>query len=172
MKIICHKIIYGNFLIKSCRITPVESLVQISSFFWFVFSHIRTEYGVLGSKYPYSVRIREKTDQKKLSIWTFFTQWRYCKYLCKILIRHRKTSNGSFGWGEISKMVAIKDAQSIKHSGTDTIWKIRWNSSIFLYLTIIFLLTNLGFYCMGMESIYPNWKKALCFALLHLLNKV
>ena len=43
-------------------------------FFWSVFSFIRTEYGNLRSKSPYSVRIQENTDQKKLRIWTFFTR--------------------------------------------------------------------------------------------------
>ena len=38
--------------------------VQIQSYFWSVFSCIRTEYGDLRSKSPYSVRIRENTDQK------------------------------------------------------------------------------------------------------------
>ena len=44
-------------------------------FFLSVFSRIWTEYGNLGSKSPYSVQIRENTDQKKLRIWTLFTQW-------------------------------------------------------------------------------------------------
>ena len=38
--------------------------VQIRSYFWSVFSCIRTEYGDLRSKSPYSVRIQENTDQK------------------------------------------------------------------------------------------------------------
>ena len=46
--------------------------VQIRSFSLPVFSRIRTEYGVYLSEY--SVRIRENTDQKKLPIWTIFTQ--------------------------------------------------------------------------------------------------
>ena len=48
---------------------------QIRSFFWSVFSSTRTEYGQIRSISPYSVRIRENTDQKKLRIWTLFTQW-------------------------------------------------------------------------------------------------
>ena len=48
--------------------------VQIRSFFWSVFSRTRTEYGDLLRKSRYSVRIREKTDQKKLCIWTLFAQ--------------------------------------------------------------------------------------------------
>ena len=35
---------------------------------------IRTEYGDLQIKSPYSVQTRENTDQKKLQIGTFFTQ--------------------------------------------------------------------------------------------------
>ena len=35
---------------------------------------IWTEYGGLRSKSPYSVRIQENTEQKKLRIWTIFTQ--------------------------------------------------------------------------------------------------
>ena len=42
--------------------------------FWSIFSRIRTEYGDLRSKSPYLVRKRENTDQKKLCIWTLFTQ--------------------------------------------------------------------------------------------------
>ena len=38
--------------------------VQIRSFFWSVFSCIRTEYRELQSKCPYQVRIQENTDQK------------------------------------------------------------------------------------------------------------
>ena len=38
--------------------------VQIRSFFWSVFSCIRTEYGDLRSGSPYSVRMQENTDPK------------------------------------------------------------------------------------------------------------
>ena len=44
-----------------------------AEFYCSVFSCIRTEYGDLRSKSPYSVRIQKNTDQKKLRIWTFFT---------------------------------------------------------------------------------------------------
>ena len=37
--------------------------VQIRTFFWYVFSCIRTEYGDLWSKCPYSVRIQENMDK-------------------------------------------------------------------------------------------------------------
>ena len=37
---------------------------RYSEFFWSVFSRIRTEYGDLRNKPPYSVRIQENADQK------------------------------------------------------------------------------------------------------------
>ena len=46
---------------------------QNTEFFWPLFSHILTEYEDLLRKSPYSVQIRENTDQKKLRIWTLFT---------------------------------------------------------------------------------------------------
>ena len=49
--------------------------VQIWSFFWSVFSCVRTGYGDLILESPYSVWIQKNTDQKKLRIWTFFTQY-------------------------------------------------------------------------------------------------
>ena len=55
--------------------------VQIRSFFWCLFSFIPSEQGYLRSKSPYSVRIQENTDQKKLSIWTLFTQWEYANQI-------------------------------------------------------------------------------------------
>ena len=48
--------------------------IQIRSFFSSFFSCIRTECGDFLRKFQYSVRIQEHKDQKKLSIWTLFTQ--------------------------------------------------------------------------------------------------
>ena len=64
---------------KALRMTeakPEMKSVQIRSFFWSVFSRIRTEYGEIRNISPYSVRMWENTDQKKLCIWTLFTQWK------------------------------------------------------------------------------------------------
>ena len=47
--------------------------VQIRSYFWSVFSCIRTEYGEILRISPYSVRMWENTDQEKLRIWTLLT---------------------------------------------------------------------------------------------------
>ena len=54
--------------------------VQIRSFFWSVFSRNRT--GIS----PYSLQVRENTDQEKLRIWTHFTQWSFswCFWLFEI----------------------------------------------------------------------------------------
>ena len=54
--------------------THCVKCVQIHSYFWSLFSHIWTEYGEIRSISPYSVRMRENTDQKELRIWTLFTQ--------------------------------------------------------------------------------------------------
>ena len=40
-------------------------------FFWFVFSRLRTEYGEIVRISPYSVRMRENTDQKNCEYWHF-----------------------------------------------------------------------------------------------------
>ena len=56
--------------------------VQIQSFFWSVCSCIQTEYGETGSISPYSVQVQENTDQKKLLIWTLFTQCAGLTLLC------------------------------------------------------------------------------------------
>ena len=54
--------------------------VQIRSFFWCLFSCIRTEYGDLLRKSPYSVGVRKNTDQKNLRILTLFMQCWLSKY--------------------------------------------------------------------------------------------
>ena len=48
--------------------------VLIRRFFWYVFSRFRTEYGEIRSISPYSVRMRENTDQKKFCFLTLFMQ--------------------------------------------------------------------------------------------------
>ena len=58
--------------------------VQIRITFWSVFSLIRTEYREILRISPYSVRMRENTDQKILRIWTLFTEW-IC-YICSTQI--------------------------------------------------------------------------------------
>ena len=45
------------------------------NFFWSVFSRIRSEYGEIICISSYSARMLENKDQKKLRIWTLFTQW-------------------------------------------------------------------------------------------------
>ena len=49
--------------------------VQIRrSFFWYVFSRIRTEYGEIQSGKCEKMRMQENTDQENLRIWLIFTQ--------------------------------------------------------------------------------------------------
>ena len=83
-----------SFAISAVSISGFEQVhcvksVQIRSFFWSVFSCIRTEYGHLLRKSPYSVQAQENTDQKKLRIWTAFTQWFSCvkkRVLLKLVV--------------------------------------------------------------------------------------
>ena len=55
-----------EFLLKSFLIhTPtLRETFPYWEFFWSVFPHIRTEYGEIQSISPYSIRMRENTDQK------------------------------------------------------------------------------------------------------------
>ena len=62
-----------GFSLRTSRTYCVKS-IQIKSFFWPAFSSICSKYGDLLSNCPYSVQIQENTDQKKLHIWTLFTQ--------------------------------------------------------------------------------------------------
>ena len=64
-----------NWLSKIINGHCVKS-VQIRSFFWSVFSRIWTVSRIS----PCSVRMRENTDQKKLRIWTLFTQWDFAAW--------------------------------------------------------------------------------------------
>ena len=61
---------------------------QIRSFFWSVFSRIRSEYGEIRRISPYSVRMRENTDQKKTPylntfhvVYLFVSFWHFSPYL-------------------------------------------------------------------------------------------
>ena len=83
-KLVSHDLVWSkeNSLLfleiyKLLLATHCVKSVHILSLFWSVFSRIRTEYGHLRNKSPYSVRKRENTDEKKLRIWTFFTQWHW-----------------------------------------------------------------------------------------------
>ena len=78
----CKDIIKNNLGYENVRMWGYmkESLREKcpdTEFFWSVFSRIRTEHGDLHRKSPYSVRIRENTDEIKLRNWTLFTQQMY-----------------------------------------------------------------------------------------------
>ena len=79
--------------------------VQIRSFFCSVFPRIRTEYGEIRSISLYSVRMWENTDQKKLRIWTHFTQ----SFITKIQLNSLQTSCLT-----TSKKCAVGNATSIR----------------------------------------------------------
>ena len=65
----CHCSVYLSFISHTLR-----EKCPYSEFFWSVFSRIRTEYGEILRTSAYSVQMWENTDQKKLRIWTLFTQ--------------------------------------------------------------------------------------------------
>ena len=70
--------------------------VQMRTFFWSLFSSIRTEYAHLRNTSPFSVQIQENTDHKKLHIRTLFTHWNIqgLKFLILAIVP----------WQEISKI--------------------------------------------------------------------
>ena len=79
-----QNVIFGTFLALVSQISQESTAwksVQIQSFFWSVFSRIQTEYGYLRSKSPCSAQMKKNTDQKKLRIWTLFTQCT-ARFLC------------------------------------------------------------------------------------------
>ena len=80
---IMKKSFMENFILCAVCLLPTALMtdsqhcvksVQIRSFFWSLFSRIRTEYGKTRSISPYSVIMLENTDQKKHRIWTLFKQ--------------------------------------------------------------------------------------------------
>ena len=69
--------------------------IQIHSFFWTVFSCIRTEYGDLRSKSPHSIRIQENRNQKKLRVdfhFIFENRWQisYIWYVFEAVLFHNR----------------------------------------------------------------------------------
>ena len=69
---IWHK---NNHATADTDTTHCVNSVQMRSFFWSVFSRIRTEYGEILRISLRSVQMQENTNQKKLRILTLFTQW-------------------------------------------------------------------------------------------------
>ena len=70
----CYYLCLQNRRFDSGIEASLRERVQIRSFFWSAFSWIWTEEGDLQNKSTYSVRIQENMNQKKLRIWTLFTQ--------------------------------------------------------------------------------------------------
>ena len=81
--IIFFIILWKFHMIDSSKTHYVKS-VQIRSFFWFVFPAFGLKIGKIRNISPYSIRIKENTDQKKLCISTLFTRWRYLISIIKI----------------------------------------------------------------------------------------
>ena len=77
-------IILWNFHMVDSSKTHYVEKVQIRSFFWSVFPAFGLKIGKIRNISPYSIRIKENTDQKKLCISTLFTRWRYLISIIKI----------------------------------------------------------------------------------------
>ena len=69
---------------KYSKGSPLREKCPDTELFWFEFSRIRTEYGDILRISTYSVRMRENKDQKKLRIWTHFTQ---CSFVLHSLFK-------------------------------------------------------------------------------------
>ena len=70
--LLCVPVFREKFLFKYIfhYYITLREKCQIRSNFWSLCSLIRTEYGEILCISPYSVRMRESTDQKLLRIWT------------------------------------------------------------------------------------------------------
>ena len=64
-------------------------------FFWSVFSCIRTKYGKIPGISPYSVRMRENTDQRKFRISTLFMQRKKSKTYILDMFEYPSECSGS-----------------------------------------------------------------------------
>ena len=84
----------GKLLLENARI-PLCEKWPFPEFFWSIFSCIRTEYGDLPYKSPFSVRMWGNTDQKKVCNGYFSPSVSFCdknrkvpedfsKYLCNV----------------------------------------------------------------------------------------
>ena len=91
-----HEILFST-IFSNISSTLCEKCTN-TEFFWSIFSGVQTEYGEIRSIYPYSVRMRENTDQKKLRIWTLFRQWHYI----------RKCSHNCFYTKDLTPLLHVK----------------------------------------------------------------
>ena len=73
-RLLKQKWLFGNVI----NYPHCVKIVQIRSFFWSVFSRIRTEYGEILHISLYSIQMRENTDQQKPRVWTLFMQYLHC----------------------------------------------------------------------------------------------
>ena len=95
--------------------------VQRQSFFWSVFSRNRTEYRDWRSISPYSARIREHTDGKKLRTWILLTQCnsqhsQYANFIASLWKR---------------SIIRASSIPTFRNNGWCTGNEIRWVESIF-----------------------------------------
>ena len=100
-----------------------------STFFWSVFSCIQAEYGNLRSRFFWFVfsciqsKYRKNKDQKKLRIWTLFTQsdGRYLWFIWLIVFILSQ-------WSQHSRLLPVFCGKFISSTTFCTQWKFCYNS--------------------------------------------
>ena len=113
--------------------------VQIRRFFWFVFSHIRTEYGC-----PYSVRMRENMDQKNSVFGCFL-----CSVIVQVFIIWRLKKSRIFMFSSYYRFV-YKGDELIKVSE-------QWNAVfhiIFVFPPHFSLICLILIYSFALRSLF------------------
>ena len=106
-----------------------------SEYFWSLFSFIRTEYGDLHSRSPYSVRMRKNKDQQKTPNSDTF-------HAVKLLFSQRSAVKklGFFKWG-IQKVVSSKPSfLDTLSSGVVKTWN-------YIFLVLFGVWKNWLFHC-------------------------
>ena len=105
--------------------------VQRRSFFWSVSSRILRIS-------PYSVRMWENTDQKKLRIWTLFTQWQQQQ-------QHFKSSYSQVSWNYNKNRMLNSSSSEQESFKSKTEWVpfkcLYWNTND-LYIKLMFSITS------------------------------
>ena len=116
------------------------------------------------SKSPYSIGIRENTDQKELRTWTLFTQWNVnFVNTCKALLKNKnKNENKNFSR---SALVHMKYKVCLKYFVHDCLWKYLFASNLSQVSLKLNLLTysehSKAFNTIERQN-YSNWDANKC----------
>ena len=152
------------FLVLSLLSYHCMKSVQIRNFFWSVFSCIRIEYGDFHSRSPYSVRMRENTDQKN------FLSGHFSRSVC---LSHSSLFLISFASDHFSEHL-----WAFSNSSFSVCPNVTTNPSMNLifhkpyYIHVLFMFTPSTTSSKDMQSIHGNSiYKLLCFLSFRIHNK-